>query len=337
VKRFPNDALTVLGIETSCDDTAAAVLRGSAVLSNIVSSQDQIHSPYGGVVPELASRQHMRQMLPIIDQALAAAQVRLDQLDGIAVTCGPGLVGSLLIGVSTAKALAVAKNLPLVGVNHIEGHLLAIQLEHEITFPFLCLVVSGGHTSLYLARDLGVYSLLGSTRDDAAGEAFDKAAKMLGLGYPGGRVIDRLAQQGNPTTIRFPRAHLKNGKPGFSYSGLKTALRQFLQSSESASYCLEDIAASYQEAVIDMLVEPTLRTASEFGLSRIVVSGGVSANSRLRTRMREEGESRGLEVFVPSPKFCTDNAAMIALAGAWRLASGQRSSLELNASATLLL
>ena len=333
----PSESLTVLGIETSCDDTAAAVLQGSTVLSSIVSSQDEIHGPYGGVVPELASRHHMRQLLPIIDQALNVARVRLDQMDGIAVTCGPGLVGSLLVGVSTAKALAVAQNLPLIGVNHIEGHLLAVQLEYEVAFPFLCLVVSGGHTSLYLARDLGDYTLLGGTRDDAAGEAFDKAAKMLGLGYPGGRVIDRLAQQGNPTTIRFPRAHLKNGKPGFSYSGLKTALRQFLQSMERVSHRLEDIAASYQEAVVDMLIEPTLRAVTELRLQRIVVSGGVSANSRLRQRMREEGERRGLEVFVPSLKFCTDNAAMIALAGAWRLASGQRSSLELNASATLPL
>jgi N6-L-threonylcarbamoyladenine synthase len=335
--RSSNDSLTILGIETSCDDTAAAVLRGSTVLSNIVSSQDEIHGPYGGVVPELASRHHMQQVLPIIDQALNVARVRMDQLDGIAVTCGPGLVGSLLVGVSTAKALAVAQDLPLIGVNHIEGHLLAARLEHEIAFPFLCLIVSGGHTSLYLARDLGYYTLLGGTRDDAAGEAFDKAAKMLGLGYPGGRVIDRLAQQGNPTTIRFPRAHLKNGKRGFSYSGLKTALRQFLQSTESVSHRLEDIAASYQEAVVDMLIEPTLHAATDLRLSRIVVSGGVSANSRLRQRMREEGESRGLEVFVPSLKFCTDNAAMIAWAGAWRLASGQRSSLDLNASATLPL
>jgi len=335
--RFLNDPLTILGIETSCDDTAAAVLCGSAVLSNIVSSQDEIHSSYGGVVPELASRQHMRQVLAIIDQALHEAQTRLDQLDGLAVTCGPGLVGSLLVGVSIAKALAVAKSLPLIGVNHIEGHLLAVQLEQEVAFPFLCLVVSGGHTSLYLARNLGDYALLGGTRDDAAGEAFDKAAKMLGLGYPGGRIIDQLAQQGNPTAYRFPRAHLKNGKPGFSYSGLKTALRQFLQSSESASYRIEDIAASYQEAVVDMLIEPTLRTASELRLSRVVVSGGVSANSRLRMRMREEGEKNGLQVFAPSAKFCTDNAAMIAFAGAWRLANGQRSSLELNASATLPL
>lgn len=329
--------LIVLGIETSCDDTAAAVLRDSSVLSSIVSSQDDVHNPYGGVVPELASRHHMQNILPIIEQALLTADVQLEEIDGIAVTCGPGLVGSLLVGVSVAKAFALAKNIPLIGVNHIEGHLLAVRLEHETPFPFLGLIVSGGHTSLYVARDFGDYEMVGRTRDDAAGEAFDKAAKMLNLGYPGGRVIDQLAQQGDPTAIRFPRAHLKNGAPGFSYSGLKTALRQFLQAPENVPHRIEDIAASYQEAVVDMLIEPTMRAASEHDLSRLVVSGGVSANSRLRTRMREEGEQRGLQVFVPSPKFCTDNAAMIAFAGAWRLASGQRSSLDLNASATLRL
>ena len=337
MNRSLNEALTVLGIETSCDDTAASVLRGSTILSNVVSSQDEIHGPYGGVVPELASRQHMRQILPIIDQALHIARVRIEQLDGVAVTCGPGLVGSLLVGVSIAKALAVAQNLPFIGVNHIEGHLLAVQLEQHVAFPFLCLIVSGGHTSLYLARDFGEYTFLGGTRDDAAGEAFDKAAKMLGLGYPGGRIIDQLAQQGNAAVHRFPRAHLKNGKPGFSYSGLKTALRQFLQQPERAAFRVEDIAASYQEAVVDMLVEPTLQAATEIGVERIVVSGGVSANSRLRRRMKEEGARLGFQVFVPSPAFCTDNAAMIAFAGAWRLARGQHSSLDLNAAATLRL
>jgi len=337
VKRFPNEVLTVLGIETSCDDTAASVLRGSTVLSSIVSSQDEIHSPYGGVVPELASRQHLRQVLPIIDQALRVAGVCLDEIDGIAVTCGPGLVGSLLVGVSVAKALAAEKNLPLIGINHIEGHLLAVQLEQRVAFPFLCLIVSGGHTSLYVARDLGDYDLIGGTRDDAAGEAFDKAAKMLGLGYPGGRIIDQLARRGNSTAHRFPRAHLKNGRLGFSYSGLKTALRQFLQQSGRDTTCIEDIAASYQEAVVDMLVEPTLQAATGMGLERIVVSGGVSANSCLRYRMQAEGSRLGFQVFVPSPKFCTDNAAMIAFAGTWRLVRGQRSSLDLNASATLRL
>ena len=353
--------LSILGIETSCDDTAAAVVRGTEILASVVSSQDEVHSPYGGVVPELASRHHLRNVLPIIDQTLHTAGVQLEQLDGIAVTCGPGLVGSLLVGVSVAKALAVAKDLPLIGVNHLEGHLLAVRLEQEVPFPFLCLLVSGGHTSLYLARDWGNYLLLGGTRDDAAGEAFDKAAKMLGLGYPGGRVIDRLAQRGDPAAVRFPRARLKpvlsrvagpalstaclehsrritgTGKYGFSFSGLKTALRQFLQTQGRTTFCDEDIAAGYQEAVVDMLVEPTLRAARELGLERVVVSGGVSANSRLRQRMIAEGEQCGLRVFVPSLKLCTDNAAMIAFAGTWRLACGQRASLALNASAVLPL
>ena len=333
----PSNALSILGIETSCDDTAAAVLHGKQILANVVSSQDEVHGPYGGVVPELASRHHIRNIVPIIDQALSTAGASLEQLDGIAVTCGPGLVGSLLVGVSLAKALATAKGLPLIGVNHLEGHLLAVLLEQEVAFPFLCLLVSGGHTCLYLARDWGDYQLLGGTRDDAAGEAFDKAAKMLGLGYPGGRVIDKLAQNGDPAALRFPRAHLKTDTYSFSFSGLKTALRHFLQAQGRTTYRDEDIAASYQEAVIDMLVEPTLRAAHDLGLERIVVSGGVSANSRLRKRMTAEGEQCGLRVFVPSLKLCTDNAAMIAFAGAWRLARGQRAALHLNASATLRL
>ena len=333
----PADPLLVLGIETSCDDTAAAVLHGTHILASIVSSQDEVHSSFGGIVPELASRHHMQNVLPIVDHALHQAGVRLEQLDGIAVTCGPGLVGSLLVGVSVAKALAMAKNLPLIGVNHLEGHLLAVLLEQEVAFPFLCLLVSGGHTALYVARTWGDYQLLGATRDDAAGEAFDKGAKMLGLGYPGGRAIDKLAQQGNPTTLRFPRAHLKKGRYDFSFSGLKTALRQFLSAPERQGYREADIVASYQEAIVDMLTEATLRAVRELGLERIVISGGVSANSRLRHKMTEEGEQYGRRVFLPSLKLCTDNAAMIAFAGAWRLASGQRASWQINASATLPL
>lgn len=329
--------LLVLGVETSCDDTAAAVLRGQEILANVVSSQDHVHSSYGGVVPELASRHHMENILPIIDQALSQAQVQLKQLDGVAVTCGPGLVGSLLVGVSVAKALAMAQQLPLVGVNHLEGHLLAVLLEQEVKFPFLCLLVSGGHTSLYLARDWGDYQRLGATRDDAAGEAFDKGAKMLGLGYPGGRVIDQLAKQGDPAALRFPRAHLKTGKYDFSFSGLKTALRQFLSTLERGNYRDEDIVASYQEAIVDVLVTNTLRAAKDLNTERVVISGGVSANSRLRQRMTTEGAENNMQIALPSLKLCTDNAAMIAFAGSWRLAAGQRASLQLNAAATLPL
>jgi N6-L-threonylcarbamoyladenine synthase len=333
--------LTVLGIESSCDDTAVAVLRGRRILSNIVSSQDAVHGPYGGIVPELASRQHIQNALPVLDAALEQAHITLDAIEGIAVTAGPGLVGSLLVGVSLAKSLAFAKNLPLIGINHLEGHLLAVQLEHQVEFPFLCVLVSGGHTSLYLARDWGRYQRLGATRDDAAGEAFDKGAKMLGLGYPGGRIIDELAKAGRRDAVRFPRARIKKARSDysydFSYSGLKTALRQFLASPERERYTQADIAASYQEAVVDTVVDTTLRAARDLSLSRVVVSGGVSANSRLRQRMTAAGEQNDFRAFFPSLKLCTDNAAMIAFAGAWRLATGQRSGLELNASAVLPL
>lgn len=328
---------TILGIESSCDDTAVAVLRDRSILSSLVSSQDEIHGPYGGIVPELASRQHITNALPILDAALQRARITLDDLDGIAVTCGPGLVGSLLVGVSLAKALAFARNLPCIGVNHLEGHVLAVLLEREVAFPFVCLLASGGHTSLYLTRGRGDYRRLGATRDDAAGEAFDKGAKMLGLGYPGGRVLDELARSGNPEAIRFPRPHVRDAPADFSFSGLKTALRQFLATPERARHTPADIAASYQEAVVDTLAETTVRAAHDAGVRRVVVSGGVSANSRLRARMAAAGTADGLDVFFPSLRLCTDNAAMIAFAGAWRLAAGQRSGFDLNAAAVLPL
>ncbi len=334
---FSTHNLKILGIETSCDDTAAAVVQGKHVLASVVSSQDAVHSPYGGIVPELASRHHMGNIVPIVDAALEQAQVPLTKLDGMSVTCGPGLIGSLLVGVSFAKALAFAHSIPFVGVNHLEGHLLAVLLEQDVAFPFVCLLVSGGHTCLYHARDRGDYQRLGGTRDDAAGEAFDKAAKMMGFGYPGGRIIDQLAQSGDPTAFRFPRARLKKGKHDFSFSGLKTAMRQFLQSPQSETLRAADIAASYQAAVVDMLITPTLDAARGLGLSRVVVSGGVSANTCLRQRMVEEGKQCGIDVFVPSLSLCTDNAAMIAFAGAWHLSHGQRASLQLNASASLRL
>ncbi len=338
--------MILLGIETSCDDTAAAVLAGRELRSSIVSSQDAVHGPFGGIVPELASRHHLANVLAVIHAALEKAGVGVDDLEGVAVTCGPGLVGSLLVGLSAAKGIAWSRGIPLVGVNHLEGHMLAIFLEREVEFPYLALLVSGGHTSLYLAEALGRYRRIGATRDDAAGEAFDKGAKMLGLGFPGGRVIDRLASSGDPRAIRFPRAVVRGEKYDFSFSGLKTALREYLRGSTRhgapgtyplARGALADCAASFQEAVVDMLVAPTLGAARELEVSRVVVSGGVSANSRLRARMLAEGAEHGLQVHFSSPRFCTDNAAMIAYAGARRLERGERDPLTLNATASLPL
>ena len=325
--------MRVLAIESSCDDTAAAVLDAGGVRSSIVASQDMVHAPYGGVVPELASRQHVLAIVPVIERALADAGVSLDDVDAVAATYGPGLVGSLLVGLQVAKGIAHARALPFVGVNHLEGHLLAILLDRPVPFPYLGLLVSGGHTSLYVVEDVGVYRLLGRTRDDAAGEAFDKGAKMLGLGYPGGREIDRLAADGDRTAIRFPRATLKKAGYDFSFSGLKTSLRQYVTQPNVAP--VADICASFQEAIIDMLVGPTLDAARTHGLRTIVVTGGVSANRRLRTRMAEVGAAAGVEVAFPRFAYCCDNAAMIGYAGRMRLLRGERHPLTLNAAATL--
>jgi len=329
----------VLGVESSCDDSAAAVLRDGRLLASVVSSQDAVHGPYGGVVPELASRHHVRNMLPVVDAALARAGVALDDLDGIAATRGPGLVGSLLVGLNLAKGIAQRRGLPIVGVNHLEGHLLAVNLDRApddpVPFPFLALLVSGGHTGLYLARAAGDYACLGRTRDDAVGEAFDKAAKMLGLGYPGGPAIERLARVGDPAAMRFPRAHVKRGRFDFSFSGFKTALRDFVRASPPSPEALPDVAASVQEALVDMLVDKTHDALETTGVERLVVSGGVSANGRLRARMSDMGAEVGVEVLIPRPALCTDNAAMIALAGARRLAAGQTDGLDMNAEADL--
>jgi len=332
--------MLVLGIETSCDDTAAAVLRdGRHILANLISSQDQIHGPYGGIVPELASRQHIENILPIVDSALHTAGITLQDLNGIAVTYGPGLVGSLLVGLSLAKGISFRWGIPYVGVNHLEAHLLAIHLEHEVPFPYIALLASGGHTLLYCVKDVGDYSYLGGTRDDAAGEAFDKVAKMMGLGYPGGRVIDNLAKDGNRRAIRFPRARLKKGTYEFSFSGIKTSVWHYLKSQAPEEWESKktDIAASFQEAVVDMLVQPTIKAALDCGVKRIVLSGGVAANSRLRERMREATAAEGIETFFPSPKFCTDNGAMIALAGYQWLKRDRRDDFCLNADADLTL
>lgn len=321
--------MLILAIETSCDDTAASLFLGPRrVLSSVVSTQEEVHREYGGVVPELASRRHMENIVPVVRAALDLAGVALKEVEAVAVTRGPGLVGSLFVGLMFAKAIAYARALPFVGVNHLMGHLLAVFLEREVAFPFVGLVVSGGHTSLYLARDFLDYQLLGETRDDAAGEAFDKVAKLLGLGYPGGPIIEKLAREGDPQAIPFPRPMMEEGF-AFSFSGLKTAVRNYVARNPAPD--LKDIAASFQEAVFDVLISKALRAAEAFGTPRIVVSGGVAANRRLRERFSEEAGRRGLEVYFPSPRYCTDNAAMIALAGYELLRAGRRDPLDLNA------
>jgi len=325
--------MLVLGIESSCDETAAAVVRnGSFLLSNIIASQIDIHSKYGGVVPEIASRKHIEVIIPVILQALDDANVSLDDIEGIAVTKGPGLVGSLLVGISVAKSIAFARNLPFVGVNHLEGHVASIFLnDKKPDFPFVALVVSGGHTNIYFVKDFQNLDLLGQTRDDAAGEAFDKAAKLLNIGYPGGVVIDRLARGGNTKFIQFPRAIKKS--LDFSFSGLKTSLLNYTKKRETriTENEIPDIVASYQEAIVDVLVEKTLRAAQSCSVSRVVVTGGVAANSRLRERFYEDAKVKGIEIFIPPPILCTDNAAMIAVIGNNLLKTGKRDSLNMNA------
>lgn len=324
--------MMVLGIESSCDETAAAVFDGKRVLSDVVSSQTEIHNKYGGIVPELASRRHMETILPVVHEALKGSGVALDDIQGIAVTQGPGLIGALLVGISFSKALSYARKLPLVGVNHIEGHVTAILLEEEVPFPYLGLIVSGGHTSLYIVNGIGSYRHLGSTRDDAAGEALDKAGKLLGLGYPAGAVIDRLAKEADPKAIRFPRAIIHGGPYDFSFSGLKTFLVNLVhkEGKEFAEKNLNSIAAGYLEAVVDMLVEKTVRAARENHLNTIVMAGGVAANSRLRLKMRETAEEYGIRVLYPSISLCTDNGAMIAHLGHRYLEMGKRSGLDMN-------
>jgi N6-L-threonylcarbamoyladenine synthase len=332
----------ILGIESSCDDSAAAVLQtqrpGEAIVrSNVVANQDDIHRAFGGIVPELASRNHVVVITPVIERALAAAGCQLCDIEGIAVTRGPGLVGSLLVGLMCAKGLAHSLEVPLVGVNHLEGHLLAPLLEHRLAMPYLALVVSGGHTSLFMVGGFGQYREIGRTRDDAAGEAFDKVAKMMALGYPGGKVIDQLSQSGNRKRVKLPRARIKHAPLDFSFSGIKTAVSLFLRSEAAADVCREDLAASFQETVVEMLIRPTLAAARELDVTTIVLTGGVAANSRLRTRLAEAASEEGRQLFAPSLKYCTDNAAMIAMAGSWRLLRGESDSLDVDAEANLPL
>ena len=325
----------ILGIESSCDETAAAVVKdGQEIRSSIVASQVPVHRKYGGIVPELASRHHVEAILPVIQEALSRAELDLNDIEGIAVTQGPGLVGSLLVGIAVAKSLAYVLKLPFVGVNHILGHVTAIFLDHPaLRFPFLSLVVSGGHTSLFRIESPTRMTLLGRTRDDAAGEAFDKVAKLLELGYPGGGIIDRLSGEGNRAAIPFPRTLLEPDSLDFSFSGVKTAVLHHVKSlgGKPSPAQVRDIAASFQEAVVDTLIAKVFRAARQERIQEVVVAGGVACNSRLREKFLREGEAEDVSVLFPPPSLCTDNAAMIAVAGYNLLLEGWRTDLTLNA------
>lgn len=330
--------MLILGIDTSCDDTAAAVVEnGTKIISNIVSNQDEIHKKYGGIVPELASRRHVEMIWPVVDEALSKANVRLDNISAIAVCHGPGLIGSLLVGVCFAKSLAYINKIPLVAVNHLEGHIFSSFLEYPaLEFPFIALIVSGGHTNLYRVNGFDRYIELGRTRDDAAGEAFDKVAKLLGLGYPGGPYIDKLSENGNSEAIHFPRAFLPESFD-FSFSGLKTAVLHFLRKSNINSELIMDVAASFQSAVVDVLVEKTIAATKREGIDRVVLAGGVSANRALRQTMKERTQKEEIKIYLLPPYLCTDNAAMIASAGFHHFKHGKFANFDLNPKAYLPL
>ena len=333
--------ITILAIESSCDETAAAVVRGGReILSNVISSQIELHKLYGGVVPEIASRKHIEKINQVIEEALCEAECSLDDIDAIGVTYGPGLVGALLVGVAEAKAIAYARNLPLIGVHHIEGHISANYIENkELEPPFLCLVVSGGHTHLVCVEGYGKYRILGKTKDDAAGEAFDKVARAIDLGYPGGPKIDKLAKEGNPDAIDFPRAHVGDSVYDFSFSGVKSAVLNYINGCKmkQAEYNRADIAASFQKAVTDVLVDHAMAGVENYGLKKLAIAGGVASNSALRAAMRKACEERGIEFYYPSPILCTDNAAMIGAAAFYDYQNGIRSGWDLNAVPNLKL
>lgn len=333
--------IVLLAIESSCDETAAAVVKnGREVLSNVISSQIDLHTVYGGVVPEIASRKHIEKINQIIREALQKAGLTLKEMDGIAVTYGPGLVGPLLVGVSAAKAISFATDIPLIGVHHIEGHISANYIENkELEPPFICLVASGGHSHLVLVKDYGEYDIIGRTRDDAAGEAFDKVARAIGLGYPGGPKIDRLAKEGNPEAIHFPRAKVEENAYDFSFSGLKSAVLNYLNACQmkGEEVCTADVAASFQQAVVEVLVEHGLHAVKQYGYDKFAIAGGVASNSALRAASRERCLAEGIRFYYPSPILCTDNAAMIGAAGYYEYLRGVRSGLDLNAVPNLKL
>ena len=331
----------ILAIESSCDETAAAVVKnGRSVLSNVISSQIDLHKLYCGVVPEIASRKHIEKINQVIEEALKEADTTLDDLDAIAVTYGPGLVGALLVGVAEAKAISFAKNLPLVGVHHIEGHISANYIENlDLEPPFLCLVVSGGHTHLVVVKDYGEFEILGRTRDDAAGEAFDKVARAIGLGYPGGPKIDKLSKQGNAYAMDFPKAKVADAPYDFSFSGVKSAVLNHLNKCKMMGEPVveADIAASFQRCVVEVLVEHAIAAARDYHISKLAIAGGVASNQTLRNAMEQACEKNGIQFYHPSPIFCTDNAAMIGVAGYYEYIKGTRHGWDLNAVPNLKL
>lgn len=339
--------MLILGIESSCDETAAAVVRdGREIVSSVISSQIEIHRPFGGVFPELAAREHLEKIQPVVSEAVGNAGISFSEIDAIAVTQGPGLIGALLIGVNYAKGLALGLGKPLIGVNHIEGHVYSVAFENPpVEYPALALIVSGGHTNLFLIPEEGRYKIMSRTRDDAAGEAFDKVAKMLGLPYPGGPVIDRLAREGNPEAIKFPIAKISDGRPDFSFSGLKTAVSRYLRENsiapladgEEPNSVTKDIAASFQATVVRSLMKNVEKIADQNAPRTLIVAGGVACNSALRQAAREFGDRRRIPVYFPSPDLSTDNAAMIAAAGHFHLTRGETSDHSMTADVTLRL
>ncbi|MCF8019606.1 MAG: tRNA (adenosine(37)-N6)-threonylcarbamoyltransferase complex transferase subunit TsaD [Vallitaleaceae bacterium] len=330
--------MIILAIETSCDETSAAVVKnGKEILSNAISSQIELHAKFGGVVPEVASRKHVEKMNPIIDEALNAAGITFADLDAVAVTHGPGLIGALLVGLAEAKAIAFALDIPLIGVHHIEGHISANYIEHNLKPPFLCMVVSGGHTHLVEVKDYGSYNIIGRTRDDAVGEAYDKVARSIGLGYPGGPKMDVLAKMGNGKAIDFPRTYLEKGSYDFSFSGIKSAVLNYLNQMKMKDETINpsDVAASFQEAVIEVITNKTMMAAKNLDINKIALAGGVASNSRLREEMHRKAKENGYDLYYPSPIYCTDNAAMIGIAAYYDYQNGIQHDMSLNASSNI--